>query len=103
MYKRQVQKGETLHISYIGYVAQDVKIMGNQPVKVVMSEDTETLDGVVVVGTAKMCIRDRAYRFCGNLPEQDSLIVADEEASFNLGDDPAVILQMCIRDRWMLF
>ena len=33
-----------------------------------------------------------AYRFCGNLPEQDSLIVADEEASFNLGDDPAVIL-----------
>ena len=47
-----VQKGETLHISYIGYVAQDVKIMGNQPVKVVMSEDTETLDEVVVVGTA---------------------------------------------------
>ena len=35
VYKRQVQKGETLHISYIGYVAQDVKIMGNQPVKVV--------------------------------------------------------------------
>ena len=30
-----------------------------------------------------------AYRFCGNLPEQDSLIVADEEASFNLGDDDA--------------
>ena len=24
-----------------------------------------------------------AYRFCGNLPEQDSLIVVDEEASFN--------------------
>ena len=34
------------------YVAQDVKIMGNQPVKVVMSEDTETLDEVGVVGTA---------------------------------------------------
>ena len=28
--------------------------------------------------------------FCGNLPEQDSLIVVDEEASFNLADDPAV-------------
>ena len=47
-----VQKGETLHISYIGYVAQDVKVMGNQPVKVVMAEDTETLDEVVVVGTS---------------------------------------------------
>ena len=26
--------------------------MGNQPVKVVMAEDTETLDEVVVVGTS---------------------------------------------------
>lgn len=47
-----VQKGETLHISYIGYVAQDVKVMGNRSVKVVMAEDTETLDEVVVVGTS---------------------------------------------------
>lgn len=33
-----------------------------------------------------------AYRFCGNFMAQDSLIVAAEEASFNLADDPAVIL-----------
>lgn len=33
-----------------------------------------------------------AYRFCGNLPAQDSLIVAHEDATFNLADNPAVIL-----------
>ena len=46
------QKGDLLHISYIGYVAQDVKVTGTQPVKVVMKEDTETLDEVVIVGTS---------------------------------------------------
>lgn len=46
------QKGDLLHISYIGYVAQDVKVTGTRPVKVVMKEDTETLDEVVVVGTS---------------------------------------------------
>lgn len=33
-----------------------------------------------------------AYRFCGNLPAQDSLVVVSEDASFCLADDPAVIL-----------
>lgn len=46
------QKGDILHISYIGYVSQDVKVMGAQPVNVVMKEDTETLDEVVIVGTS---------------------------------------------------
>lgn len=47
-------------------------------------------DGYSVI--FRMYNEGMAYRFCGNLPEQDSLIVADEEASFNLADDPAVIL-----------
>lgn len=47
-------------------------------------------DGYSVI--FRMYNEGMVYRFCGNLPEQDSLIVADEEASFNLGDDPAVIL-----------
>lgn len=46
------RKGDILHISYIGYVAQDVKVTGTQPVKVVMTEDAETLDEVVIVGTS---------------------------------------------------
>ncbi|WP_321334685.1 glycoside hydrolase family 97 protein [uncultured Bacteroides sp.] len=33
-----------------------------------------------------------AYRFCGNRPAQDSLVVVNEDASFNLSDNPAVIL-----------
>lgn len=47
-----VRKGDVLHISYIGYVAQDVKVIGNQPIKAVMREDAETLDEVVIVGTS---------------------------------------------------
>lgn len=33
-----------------------------------------------------------AYRFCGNEPVQDSLVVVAEEASFQLADNPSVIL-----------
>ncbi|WP_455672979.1 glycoside hydrolase family 97 protein [Phocaeicola sp.] len=33
-----------------------------------------------------------AYRFCGSLPAQDSLVVVSEEATFNLAGNPAVIL-----------
>lgn len=46
------QKGDVLHISYIGYVSQDVKVTGSQPITVVMKEDAETLEEVVVVGTS---------------------------------------------------
>lgn len=47
-----VRKDDVLHISYIGYVAQEIKVTGTQPVKVVMAEDSETLDEVIVVGTS---------------------------------------------------
>ena len=39
-----------LQITYIGYVAQDVKIDNRKEVVVTLMEDTETLDEVVVVG-----------------------------------------------------
>ena len=39
-----------LQITYIGYVAQDVKIDNRKEVVVTLVEDTETLDEVVVVG-----------------------------------------------------
>lgn len=47
-----VQKGDVLHISYVGYVAQNVRVTGNQPIRVVMYEDTEALEEVVIVGTS---------------------------------------------------
>ena len=45
-----VKKGATLSISYIGYKTQQVKVRGNQPLQIVLQEDSETLDEVVVVG-----------------------------------------------------
>ena len=41
--------GSTLIISYIGYQTQELKA-GNTPLKIVLSEDSEKLDEVVVIG-----------------------------------------------------
>lgn len=46
----EVPQGSTLVISYIGYQAQEIKVSGNAPIKVVLSEDSEKLDEVVVIG-----------------------------------------------------
>ena len=45
-----VKKGATLQISFVGYVTQNVKLSGNQPLKVVLKEDSQALDEVVVIG-----------------------------------------------------
>ena len=45
-----VKKGATLQISFVGYVTQNVKVSGNQPLKVVLKEDSQALDEVVVIG-----------------------------------------------------
>lgn len=39
-----------LQISYIGYISQEISASGNKPLKIVLKEDSETLDEVVVVG-----------------------------------------------------
>ncbi len=44
-----VQSGQTLVFSYIGYLAQEVKYTG-QTINVLLKEDTKVLDEVVVVG-----------------------------------------------------
>lgn len=46
----EAPQGSTLVISYIGYQAQEIKVSGNAPIKVVLSEDSEKLDEVVVIG-----------------------------------------------------
>lgn len=46
----EVPQGSTLVVSYIGYQAQEIKVSGNAPIKVVLSEDSEKLDEVVVIG-----------------------------------------------------
>ena len=45
-----IQKGETLVFSFIGYATKEVVVVNNNPIKVVLSEDTQSLDEVVVVG-----------------------------------------------------
>lgn len=46
----QVNEGASLDISYIGYKTQRVKAVAGRPVNIRMTEDSELLDEVVVVG-----------------------------------------------------
>lgn len=45
-----VKPNAKLQVSYIGYTSQVIALNGKRSVKVVLAEDTETLDEVVVVG-----------------------------------------------------
>lgn len=47
---RNVPGDATLRFSYIGYIPQEVPIAGRTIINVIMSEDTQTLDELVVVG-----------------------------------------------------
>ena len=49
----QAATGETLNISYVGYVPQKVKVTGSN-IDVVLREDAQMLDNVVVVGYGTM-------------------------------------------------
>ncbi len=39
-----------VHVSYIGYESQELKVQSNKPMNIVLKEDAQTLDEVVVVG-----------------------------------------------------
>ncbi len=45
-----VKPGAILVVSYLGYSAQEIKVVPGQAIKVVLREDTKVLDEVVVVG-----------------------------------------------------
>ena len=47
-FKIQAAKGDVLEISYIGYASQSITLANTQPLKIVMGEDTQTLEEVVV-------------------------------------------------------
>ncbi|MBP9031417.1 MAG: TonB-dependent receptor [Dysgonomonadaceae bacterium] len=46
----QVEDDAILHISYIGYLEQDINTTGKTSVNVVLQEDTKTLEELVVIG-----------------------------------------------------
>ena len=52
------QKELKLEVSYVGMKTETVSIKGNAPLKIVLSEDTEVLDEVVVVGYGTVKKRD---------------------------------------------
>lgn len=45
-----VKQGAELQVSFVGYVTQNVKVTGNQPLKIVLKEDSQALEEVVVIG-----------------------------------------------------
>ncbi len=45
-----VPANSTLFISYIGFKPQDIVVKGQKIMKIVLEEDTESLDEVIVVG-----------------------------------------------------
>ena len=53
-----VSPDATLHISFVGYKAQEIPLDGRTSVKVVLQEDSEMLEEVVVVGYGSMRKKD---------------------------------------------
>lgn len=49
-----VTEGAMIEISFIGYTSQNIKYIGQTDLKIVLKEDTETLDEIVVVGYGVM-------------------------------------------------
>lgn len=49
-YALNVSTGDILMISYIGYIQQEIKLKGEKQLKIVLQEDSQTLNEVVVVG-----------------------------------------------------
>lgn len=78
-----VEQGKTIHVSYVGYLSQDVKVKGND-LKIVLKEDNALLDEVVVVGYGTMKRKD----LTGSITTVNS-------KDFNVGSytDPGQLLQ----------
>lgn len=49
-FELNIEGVEELQISYIGYLSQTVKVEGKDNVKIILKEDSKTLEEVVVVG-----------------------------------------------------
>lgn len=43
-----VNKGDVLELSYVGYTTQEIKVLNEQPLSILLQEDTQTLSEVVV-------------------------------------------------------
>lgn len=75
-----IVKGETIVISFIGYVTQEIVYTGQSEIKVNLQEDTKKLDEVVVVGFATV----KKANLTGAVSAIDSKILEDRPI-MNLG------------------
>ena len=62
-----------LQISFVGYQTSDVSVKGQNNIKVVLSEDTETLDEVVVIGYGSV----KKSTLTGAVAKMDSKAIED--------------------------
>ena len=53
-FRLRVEENSVIRVSYIGYLDQDVSTTGLTTIRVILKEDTRTLDEVVVVAFGKM-------------------------------------------------
>lgn len=56
----QVNKGAVLEISFIGYKTEEVKVTGSLPLKVILKEDSQTLDEIVITGYSGTQLRSKS-------------------------------------------
>lgn len=54
----QVQSGQTVVISYVGYIPYEIKVDGQNNLKIILEENTSILDDVVVIGYGTMKKKD---------------------------------------------
>ena len=54
----KVQNGQTVTFSYVGYVTQEIKISGQNNLKITLLENASVLDDVVVIGYGTMRKKD---------------------------------------------
>lgn len=79
-----VEEGAVLHVSYIGYLAQEISTVGRTSVNITLMEDMKALDEVVVIGYGSLTRKDVT-----------SSITTVKSDKLNTGvySDPAQLLQ----------
>ena len=72
----EVAEGAVIHISYIGFLEQDINTNGRNFFEVVLLEDTQALEDLVVVGYGvqrKTCYRCQCLGRRRNIESQHSI------------------------------
>ncbi|WP_232001501.1 STN domain-containing protein [Proteiniphilum saccharofermentans] len=69
-----VENNAVLHVSYIGYITQDIPTTGRTILEIVLQEDLKSLDEVVVVAFGKM--KKEAFTGSAGVMKSDDLVKA---------------------------